>query len=53
MTRSATLERSSFCRRSQIWRLVTNLPSRPASGEVFTQKFMVSVGSSIFSMGSG
>ena len=29
-----------FCRRSQIWRLVTNLPSRPASGLVLTQKFI-------------
>ena len=34
------------CRRSRIWRLVTNLPSLPASGEVFTWKFMTSVGSS-------
>ena len=33
-------------RRSRIWRLVTNLPSLPASGEVFTWKFMTSVGSS-------
>ena len=33
-------------RRSRIWRLVTYLPSLPASGEVFTWKFMVSVGSS-------
>ena len=40
-------------RRSQIWRLVTNLPSRPASGLVLTQKFIVSVGSSTFSIGSG
>src|SRR5574343_364108 len=52
-TRRATLCCSSFWRRSQIWRLVTYLPSRPASGEVFTQKFMVSVGSSTLSMGSG
>jgi hypothetical protein len=52
-TRSATLLCSSFCSRSQIWRLVTNLPSRPASGLVLTQKFIVSVGSSTFSIGSG
>ena len=52
-TRSATLCCSSFCNRSQIWRLVTNLPSRPARGLVLTQKFIVSVGSSTFSMGSG
>ena len=44
---------SSRSRRSRIWRLVTNLPSRPASGEVLTQKFIVSVGSSTFSIGSG
>ena len=53
LTRKATLCCNSFCRRSQIWRLVTNLPSRPASGLVLTQKFIVSVGSSTFSMGSG
>ena len=34
-TRSATLLCSSRYRRSRIWRLVTNLPSRPARGEVF------------------
>jgi hypothetical protein len=32
---------------------VTYLPSRPAKGLVLTQKFMVNVGSSIFSMGNG
>ena len=53
LTRSATLCCSSFCKRSQIWRLVTYLPSRPAKGEVLTQKFMVKVGSSILSMGKG
>ncbi len=52
-TRSATLCWSSFCRRSQIWRLVTYLPSRPASGDVLTRKFIVSVGSSTFRRGSG
>jgi hypothetical protein len=35
------------CRRSRIWRLVTNLPSVPASGEVLTMEVMFSVGSSI------
>ncbi|MNY22527.1 hypothetical protein D3C86_1561450 [compost metagenome] len=50
-TRSATFDFSSRSRRSRSWRLVTNLPSRPASGDVFTQKFMVSVGSSTFSIG--
>ena len=53
LTRKATLCCSSFCSRSQICRLVTNLPSRPARGEVLTQKFMVRVGSSTLSMGSG
>jgi hypothetical protein len=38
----------AVCSRSRIWRLVTNLPSRPASGLVLTQKFIVSVGSSTF-----
>ena len=52
-TRSATLCWSSFCRRSQIWRLVTYLPSRPASGDVLTQKFIVSVGSSTLIIFSG
>eukprot|EP01136_Pigoraptor_vietnamica_P025812 Opistho-1_new@80116 len=52
-TRSATLLCSSFCSRSHTWRLVTYLPSRPASGLVLTQKFMVSVGSSILSIGNG
>ena len=52
-TRSATLLCSSRSSRSRIWRLVTNLPSRPASGELLTQKFIVSVGSSTFSIGSG
>ena len=53
LTRKATLCCSSFCRRSQIWRLVTYFPSRPASGLVLTQKFMVRVGSSTLSMGNG
>ena len=53
LTRKATLCCSSFCKRSQIWRLVTNLPSRPAKGLVLTQKFMVKVGSSTFNIGRG
>ena len=50
-TRSATLARSSRSRRSRIWRLVTYLPSWPASGDLFTMKFMVSVGSSTPTIG--
>ena len=46
-TRRATLDCSSFWRRSQIWRDVTNLPSCPAKGESLTRKVMVRVGSSI------
>ena len=41
-----TLPSTSRSRRSLIWRLVTNLPSRPDSGEVLTPKVMLSVGSS-------
>ena len=52
-TRSATLLLVSRSRRSRIWRLVTYFPSRPASGEALTRKFMVSVGSSTLSAGSG
>ena len=52
-TRSATLVSNSLFNLSRIWRLVTNLPSVPANGEVFTWKFMLSVGSSIFSIGRG
>ena len=50
-TRRATLVSNSFCRRSRIWRLITNLPSVPASGLVFTIKSMVSVGSSTLNIG--
>ena len=50
--RSAMLVSSSLCRRSRIWRLVTNLPSVPASGLVLTMNCMDSVGSSIFRSGS-
>jgi len=45
-TRSAMLVRSSFCSRSRTLRDVTYLPSRPASGDVFTWKYIASVGSS-------
>ena len=39
---------------SRIWRLVTNLPSRPAKGLSFTEKVISMVGAEIFtnSMGS-
>ena len=45
-TRSETLPRSSFSRRSLIWREVTNWPSRPAIGDVLTPKIIDTVGSS-------
>ena len=48
-----TLPRTSFSRRALIWRLVTYLPSRPASGEVLTPNVMRSVGASTSSRGSG
>ncbi len=51
--RRATLRSSSFSRRSQSWRPVTYLPSRPAKGESFTRKDMVMVGSSTLIGGSG
>ncbi len=37
-TFKATSFSSSFCKRSRIWRLVTYLPSRPASGLSLTEK---------------
>ena len=52
-TRSATLWIDSRSRRSRIWRLVTNLPSRPRNGEVLTSKVMLMVGSSTVRLGSG
>ena len=48
-----TLPRTSFSRRALIWRLVTYLPSRPASGEVLTPNVIRSVGASTSSRGSG
>ena len=45
-TRKATFTNNSLVKRSRIWRLVTNLPSVPANGDVFTIKSMVNVGSS-------
>src|SRR6476620_5002635 len=43
-TRIATLLFVSRSRRSRIWRLVTYLPSRPASGEALKRKFIASLG---------
>ena len=48
-----TLPSTSRSSRALIWRLVTNLPSRPDSGDVFTPKVMLSVGSSRSRRGSG
>ena len=48
-TRNATLCTNSFSRRSRILRDVTNLPSLPANGELFTWNVMVTVGSSTVS----
>ena len=50
-TRNATLCAASRVSRAFKWRLVRNLPSRPANGLVFTQNVMVSVGSSTRSGG--
>ena len=52
-TRMATLVSTSLKRRSRRFREVTYLPSRPAKGELFTRKFMDTVGSSIFTKGRG
>ena len=46
------LVRSSFIRRSRRLRDVTYLPSRPASGDVLTWKYIASVGSSTMIGGS-
>ena len=43
--------RASRKRRSRIWRLVTNWPSRPANGESFTRKVIFIAGSSIVMTG--
>ena len=48
-----TLPSTSLSRRARIWRDVTNLPSRPESGDVFTPKVMLRVGASTSSRGSG
>ena len=48
-----TLPRTSRSRRALIWRLVTYLPSRPDSGDVFTPNVIRSVGASTSSRGSG
>ncbi len=47
-----TLPSTSRRRRSPIWRDVTNLPSRPANGELFTEKRTRTVGGSIAMRGS-
>ncbi len=52
-TRMATFVSTSLKSRSRRFREVTNLPSRPAKGESFTLKSMETVGSSIFTKGSG
>ncbi len=52
-TRIATFVSTSLKSRSRRFREVTNLPSRPAKGESFTLKSMETVGSSIFTKGSG
>ena len=53
-TRRDTSFKVSRNRRSRSWRLVTNLPSRPAKGESLTEKVISMVGAEIFtnSMGS-
>ncbi len=48
-----TLPSTSFSSRALICRLVTNLPSRPASGEVFTPNVIRRVGASTSSRGNG
>src|ERR671919_534104 len=48
-----TLYSSSLSRRSLIWREVSSLPSRPARGEVFTEKTIDRVGSSTVMVGNG
>jgi hypothetical protein len=52
-TRMETFVSSSFSSRSLMLRDVTHLPSRPAKGEVLTEKIMEIVGSSMRSAGSG
>ena len=51
--RIATLASDSRARRSRRCREVTNLPSRPESGEEFTEKTTAIVGSSTLIGGSG
>ena len=52
-TRIETFVSSSFSSRSLMLREVTQRPSRPAKGEVFTEKTIEIVGSSMCSGGSG
>ncbi len=51
-TRSATLCTNSLSKRSRILRDVTNLPSLPQNGELFTENVIVTVGSSTLSGGN-
>ena len=46
-TRSAKFLSNSFCKRSWIWREVTNFPSLPKNGESLMVKSMLMVGSSM------
>ena len=52
-TRIDTFVCSSLSSRSRRLRLVTNCPSRPANGELFTENWIAIVGSSITIGGSG
>ena len=53
LTLNARFFSSSFCRRSLIWRDVTNLPSRPKNGESLMVKSIDIVGSSMAIGGRG
>ncbi len=53
LTRIETLPTSSASSRSRIWRAVSFLPSRPASGEVLIPIWIESEGSSTLITGSG
>ena len=51
-TRNARFLSNSFCKRSNIWREVTNLPSLPKNGELLIVKSIDMVGSSIAIVGN-
>ena len=53
LTRRDTSFSVSRNSRSRSWRLVTNLPSRPAKGLSLTEKVISTVGALIFTKGSG